>query len=778
MPKSRKRRKRNAPLRRMPHTKSVKRSNGGTKGPFLFRDPISEIPPNELRKGLVEVGIKSASDFETAKATILELCEEVDPFHLLTVLSISNMVGMADDGQKSREEEPGTLQQSHIELAQAIILSIPPARLGRKPAHSHQIQLAMDTLVRMAKLFKDMRFVALEKIKNDADGYEVVLVERLRVHTQFVRNWGHFKQVVEHVTCLYGGSEIRLSSGTDLKVAKVIEVFKFMIRQLEEDGTDHLIKFRRVLSRKSKRDMIRTYNAEIVGRVDETDDDFMSFVNEKGISRTILVGLLLDHSMYRRIDSMCFKYTKLADQINCTSDDIQELLEPLSYEFGDLKNCDFEHLFMGNPVWERPIITFSEESCFCPLPQLFFSFSIQILENLLIRNGWSENDIREKRTEYLEKQTTQLLKNAFPGCEISQNIKWILDGRRYETDILVRFASCLFIVEAKSGSVSAPALRGAIGRVKKHVEELLIAPAIQSSRLEAALRDRFLTNQINEKFEFTPPFTMDGLTRIERISVTLEDFATIQANISELMEGGIFKVDVPPTVTISLADLEAVLEILENPEERIFYLIRRNEIQSSVKYLADEMDLLGLYLGTGFSLGEFEQGEQGLNLFSMSQQIGTYFDALAQNIHAPKPKRKIPQWFRAVLRRLTSKRPNQWLEIATMLLRLSPNDQEEAVRQINRIRKRLKRHKTRQEDEQNTIAYIPPNWQSLGYAFVLFRENERHERHSIMQDATDGIFLNSRAQRCLVIAQDVAGNDYPYTTLAVQERPDHIPLEK
>ena len=57
----------------------------------------------------------------------------------------------------------------------------------------------------------------------------------------------------------------------------------------------------------------------------------------------------------------------------------------------------------------------------------------------------------------------------------------------YETDLIAFIDSFALVVECKSGKVTPPALRGAAGRMRKHIQELLIDPNLQSLRLKTRL---------------------------------------------------------------------------------------------------------------------------------------------------------------------------------------------------------------------------------------------------------------------------------------------------
>ena len=133
----------------------------------------------------------------------------------------------------------------------------------------------------------------------------------------------------------------------------------------------------------------------------------------------------------------------------------------------------------------------------------------------------------------------------------------------------------------------------------------------------------------------------------------------------------------PMAVTMSLADLEFVFELLDSPIEKMHYLQRRSAIQQSVRYLADELDLLGLYLDTGLELGEFERGEKVLIASGMSKKVDDFFECKAEGIDTIKPKRHLAAWFAETRDRLAERAPPRWTEAASMLLDIGPDRSRE-----------------------------------------------------------------------------------------------------
>jgi hypothetical protein len=131
-------------------------------------------------------------------------------------------------------------------------------------------------------------------------------------------------------------------------------------------------------------------------------------------------------------------------------------------------------------------------------------------------------------------------------------------------------------------------------------------------------------------FELHVDIDLAAIKEIHRLSITLEDFSTIQSNLKEIEKTGLIPGDFARAVTISLSDLKVVLDILDNPVERMHYLQRRRAIQENWNYLGDELDLLGLYVSTGLNVGaESERVANGVGMSAKS----TRFEALDQGMN-------------------------------------------------------------------------------------------------------------------------------------------------
>ena len=220
------------------------------------------------------------------------------------------------------------------------------------------------------------------------------------------------------------------------------------------------------------------------------------------------------------MDIYAFSASEIASWVARSEADVERALDRLSYELGDLVGHPFEHLFLGNPVWLRPFLKIDSGKYLCVLPQSFFAFSFHIFDEVFASCNDSGKAHALTRARFLESAIEQIFRGAFDEHLIDTNVKWSYEGVEYETDALVQIDSHLFIIEAKSHSVSWPALRGAPGRMKKHIEEMFTEPALQSERLEHAIWE---SKAGATKLKLNSRIDLFKVHAIIRISITLED---------------------------------------------------------------------------------------------------------------------------------------------------------------------------------------------------------------------------------------------------------------
>jgi hypothetical protein len=734
-----------------------------------FSNPFADMPQDDLMRMLVETGESWANRFETSLEKLSVAVRSVNVLHLLAVLSFYGLTGViTDEGERLDIARNDSILQPHVEFIQALALQLHIEQQSSKPAGLDEIQEIWDLLIENGKAFSAQRLIQMKDAQTPEEKAILQIQERLRNHTHFVRNWGYYHRVIRISRDLYAPLDALYERLIGLSATSIISIFENIVTQTEERLSNHLQGFAEVLAATTVKHFALTYY-KMFPDMKGTPDDLVRLIRKRHISLDQLKQLTLVHADLQLPNIFTFSRNDLASKLDVCTADLQEGLNALSYKFGDLIEKNPRHFYLSNPVWMKPTICLDDGRYFCPMPVLFFGFAFRILDGLLADNEKARIAIQKRRSEFLEDEVAASFRKAFSGIEPIRNFKWRDVEDEYETDLILPIDSYLILVEAKSGSISWPALRGAPDRAKRQIRDLIVNPAIQSDRLATKLLRLKSGEEIESDFPQPLPFDVKSIKRIIRLSVTLEDFATIQSNVVALKETGWLHNELIAAPTMTVADLEIVFDILTDAPQKLHYLVRRAELGERLIYFGDEIDLLGLYLETGFSLGEVEFEKHPLNIGTMSEVIDDYYVARDQGITPEKPRLKSTKWWQHIRQEIERKKAERWSEAAVMLLNVSYEDQQKMEKLFRPVVNRIKKNR-HDPHRDNVLMLQSRHWLHDSFAVIAYRESLNDSRHKLIREVVDKIFADEHKTRCLVIGVNVDRGPHPFSFLTVAER--------
>jgi hypothetical protein len=741
-------------------------AKGKPQGPFFFKHPLSELPREKLIPALIELGRSSKVRFHDSLERTLTLLQSAEPLQTIASLAVYGLfAGIASDGKRSPIHTDSRFGQAHVELVQALSLRLPQKANQGTPPDPSTIQNLFDVLPELGESFSLQRVRVTEEERSDQQKAITLLQEHLRMYTQSVRNWGYFDRVLRIVNELYRPLDNAFVDHLGIPATQIISAFQVLIRRTEEHVNARWDKFHQVFAERTVAGMVQKYyevNPHFVGSA----DDLIAFATRENISVEQMKALMLSHSDLNLPDMFTFTAASISALLGVSKSHLEDVFRRLSLAFGDLAPHQPEFLLLDNPVWRKPLIALDQDRFFCATPQVFFSFVFPILDSLIAGNEALKRACEDRRAKFLEAEIARLFADAFPGAEIVTCFRWRDGPNEYENDLLIRIDSHLLIVEAKSGEISWPALRGAPERAKRHIEELFLAPSIQSARLAERIRTVVRNPELRSSYFPDLHLRLELVRTVLRLSVTLEDFAVIQSNLHILKGTGWIPENHALAPCILLADLEIVFEILEPKGQKVHYLRRRAELEEHMDYMGDELDLLGLYISTGFNLGDAEFGGQHLQLSGMSSEIDDYFIARAEGIGRPKPRLRLSTWWSDICSRMEQRNFYQWTDANNILLSFPPEEQYRAGSLFKKIRKNVRRN-WRDPGHMCSVVMVPPLRKSDALALYAFRDHHRDRRRELMGDIASQVFNNHHVERCLVLAMNLDRVSYPYGTLIV-----------
>jgi hypothetical protein len=116
------------------------------------------------------------------------------------------------------------------------------------------------------------------------------------------------------------------------------------------------------------------------------------------------------------------------------------------------------------------------------LPQAIFSHVHEIMHALAL-NIKADTISSTRRAGYVQDKVAAIFRSRMPTARIVRNAKWTLSAQQFETDLISVVGRTLVLAEAKSHCLAPQGMRGAPDRLRRHLDDLVLAPSRQSRRL-------------------------------------------------------------------------------------------------------------------------------------------------------------------------------------------------------------------------------------------------------------------------------------------------------
>ena len=644
---------------------------------FIRELPFSDIDRETHRLALISIAERAAECFPLHIATLQNLFRSVFPPHLLATIAcwgMSSPVGA--DGTSGKAMIDG-IEQHHIEVLQAILLTIDRREWGTEPASPPDIQQAIDTVKAVSTAFHSQRMQQLRDV-NDSDALLVIgLQERMRDHTQIVRNWGYNHDMLDIVRAWHEPLDAAIEDHHGFSGSDLIKVVEALISLHQKRLGERFILLKDIFKQRTKKKIVHEYFA----RYDGVEGDPVAFLDNlpNRMSLRDLKMMLRVHADHWLAMEMLVDPTLIAERSAEPSPKVISIFKALSMMPGDLKSVDPQHLFLVNPVWLRPGVQDGDEYLFF-IPQSLVARLPSILRGLC-EEASIVSQLDRRKADYLEEQMAKVIGTALPGACLKRSAQWQWEGRQYETDLLATLDRVLVIAEAKSGTVSASAMRGGPDSLKQQVNRLIVEPAEQSARLHEIVK--LAAKGDYDALAVTTSLGLNPLRidTVMRISVTLDDLSTMAMSEFELKRASWVPQDLKLPPTLNLAELSVCADILTNPLHFLHYFVARERLQGASPILGYENDFLGMYLQSGLDIPELVSGSHSGMIVGMSSAIDRYYLSRETSFPVAKPTPIHEPYISQVLASLASRRVSSWTTMGLLLLDAIPPSDGEELRQ-------------------------------------------------------------------------------------------------
>ncbi|EKO3929638.1 hypothetical protein GAW91_000221 [Vibrio fluvialis] len=729
-------------------------------------NPFAALTLDQRKDVVGKISKESKTKVVDTLASLELTIRKYDPTTLISIIAgYGLVVGAGEDGISSRDSVIG-VEQAHVELLQALILQVPKDEFGFHPVTPDVVEKVMEQLKDLSFSFAMSRMAESQVGLSEAESAIIMIQEKLRSHTQMVRNWGFHSQVKKICRELYSSFDDLLTEKLGFSSSNVVDVFDVLIQTMEQKISSRFEDLSKLAQLNKKPDIIFKYH-ELIGQGREEAEQYMREIDITHMSRMQVFAMCMSHYDLRMSDNYLIDISVVSNLTKLDEKIVHAIIEYFSFEIGELSQEKTMFFFLDNPVWNKPIIK-TDNSYYCILPQLFFSFAMVILDDLV--EQFDKDGLHRRRALYLETKIESIVKQRFPDSHVVSGLKWHQGENLYETDLIAFIDSHAIIIEAKSQKISKQALRGASERVKRHLKEILIEPGIQSHRLELKIEELRANGGDVSDFVDELPVDLNDINKVLRVSVSLEDFATLQSNLQLFQKTGWIAEDFMACPSMNLADFDTLFDFLEHPVQIIHYLLRRTELQQTHQITGDELDYMGFYLTTLLNTGNLnDDPSMNLIITDMSKPLDLYYMSKDQGVDVEKPQPKISNWFKDIFNKLEERATPRWSEIGTVLNRFPPDDQVKMGRHIEDLSKIVQRT-WQKEGHKNSLIYSPPESSEYAMAIVLFKYTNQDRRYEFIENASVMALEPEHVKYCLVIGINIDHSDLPYHYIAFTEK--------
>jgi hypothetical protein len=748
-------------------------SSGGTTGPAPFNVYALDAEQRAAAVKKLEEAFESAGPrFGKAVQALQKATEGADPIEVMGAMTL--YVGSVEAGTNPEHDRPFGLFQHHLELAQAALL-----RFGAEQDR----QLLIAHVERVAAAVKDFNeaWIALQaqKVSRAAAANRSLeaVAMRLRVNSSTRRGWGYRSRMAPMLRELFAPLDDTVAEQLGFAPSAFPGWWEAIFNRVDERLDQH----RRSVSEAFGWPADDDWEDRVGERFGHLLSDPEKLAQIKTGDEELRRGYIIQcsdrlaHEIYR------FSLDDLMELMPVPSSPevVKRIVDTWSLEIGEDGGVDVGNLVMDNPVVDLPFVASGDRSWHVFCGWLFFHNPFGLIEALLRDDESSFDLYLQRRGEFVEERAAALFAAALPNAEVDRSVFSTNpdDGKEYENDVLVRTSTYVIVAEAKGGRLPAAARRGKGRFLRERIEDLLVSPSEQGQRLV----DRLVSS--GERLEMSrndggEPLYVEG-SHVRRgivVGVTLEPVAEVLPRAVDIAESSLTERDVEALAySISLPDLELALDLLDHPSEILHYLGRRTEIERSTFLEGDEVDLLALYLETGFNVGEREfSGRDLLDVTGLSDPIDVWHYRREAGLEAEKPRSKRTEWWEAVLTRVEKRKGDRWAEIGVSMCNLAPPEQQEFEEAMYELRRTV----TTGEREPTDLVVFhngPPQRRDVFCGLIVISPSREDRQIQYEQAAASVISKTPGLDRLTILAWTPVPIDLPYYALLLYEQPQSEP---
>jgi hypothetical protein len=738
-----------------------------TERPVKIEMASFGVPPEQhaaFKAAALAAAIEGVAEFPKMLERFGKLFRDRDPMGMIASLAMYSLSGFVTDrGEIKRSSR--NIEQHHVELLQAIMMMIPENEWGKRPPSADVMQVVHDEIPKLANTFLFQRMLSDDDHSDETTQVLASLQIGIRLHTQAVRNWGYYTHMIRITKELHQPLDAAFGEKLGFGIVDLVEVLAAVVKEYERRANEHWSTLRKVLQGKTIQRMVQLYYKHVPGLAGDPASLIANF--PPGVNRDGVMSFLMQHYDLRLADQATFTPHEIAPLAGRSVEVAEKVLRAVSRLPGDLAGENPDFLFLSNPIWTAPGIDLGDRFFFA-IPHVVQSHINAVVRGLAERAELTDA-LERRRARYLEDRLEAILTAALPSAMIKAGAKWEIEGEQGETDVIAVLDRVVIIAEAKSHRLTPEALRGAPARMKKHVKDLIVDPSLQSGRLEAFIESAAAGNEAAGAVIKTLGIDPATVDRIIRFSLTLDDFSVLSSSEADFKAVGWVPNDHHLAPTIMLADLECIVDILDNPLLLTHYLSERSHFQKAFDLMGDELDFLGLYLDTGFNIAGLEDHGGKFSPTGMSAPVDRYYEGRDAGINVPKPKARLQPYYQAILDRLTDRKPPGWTMAGLHLLSSAdPAEQRTIENGVKKLRLMVAKN-YRDPEHISSLVVKPPLDRKATVIFYVFPEALRGDLKKNAAQLTAEVLADGRHKSCALFARCLDDWAKPFSAIMLTE---------
>ena len=257
-----------------------------------------------------------------------------------------------------------------------------------------------------------------------------------------------------------------------------------------------------------------------------------------------------------------------------------------------------------------------------------------------------------------------------------------------EADGILRADTLVVLVEAKAGSMTTRARNAEPLRLERTLRDLIVAAHDQLRRSESVLMTG-AAERITDAQGKPLELDLDGVTRILRIAVSLEDLSAVAPAVWQLGNIGLLPPEESAPWTAGIHELELICSMAERPAQLTHYILRRLRTYRQRIWAMDELDFWMRYLSHGLWWEDHEIADRLVEIHSHTDPLDAWaYGERGLRPKARRPRQKLDRRTRSLLDGIASTRAAGRIEAQLMLLEMSSETRARVTTELRRALQR------------------------------------------------------------------------------------------